>query len=71
MDTQLGDKICILFGGRVPFILREMSVQVEIDRINHKCHTLLGDSYVHGLMQGEAAKIIERQEVGVQNFYVV
>jgi hypothetical protein len=26
MDTQLGDKICILFGGRVPFILREMSV---------------------------------------------
>jgi hypothetical protein len=71
MDTQPGDKICILFGGRVPFILRETSEQVEIDGINHKCHILLGDSYIHGLMQGEAAKMIERQEVGVQNFYLV
>ena len=33
MDTQPGDKICILFGGRVPFILRETSEQVEIDGI--------------------------------------
>ena len=68
---QPGDKICILFGGRVPFILRETSEQVEIGGTNHNCHILLGDSYVHGLMQGEAAKMIERQEVSVQNFYLV
>lgn len=71
MDTQPGDKICILFGGCVPFILRETSEQVGIDGINHKCHILLGDSYVHGLMQGEAATMIERQEVSVQNFYLM
>ena len=71
MDIQPGDKICILFGGRVPFILRETFEQVEIDGINHECHILLGDSCVHGLMQGEAAKMIERQEVNVQNFYLL
>jgi hypothetical protein len=71
LDTQPGDKICILFGGRVPFILREASERVEIDGISHNCHILLGDSYVHGLMHGEAMTMIERQEAEVQNFYLV
>jgi hypothetical protein len=71
MDTQPGDQICIIFGGRVPFILRETGEQVEMDGIDHKCHILLGDSYIHGLMQGEAAKMIERRQVNVQNFYLV
>ena len=71
MDTQPGDQICILCGGRVPFIPRETGEQMEIDGVDHKCHILLGDSYVHGLMQGEAAEMIERRQVHLQNFYLV
>jgi hypothetical protein len=47
LDTQPGNKICISFGGRVPFI------------------------YVHGLMEGEVLEMIEKEEVRVQNFYLV
>jgi hypothetical protein len=39
-----GDLCCILFGARVPFILRRV-------RDNYQ---LVGESYVHGIMKGEA-----------------
>ena len=39
-----GDIICILSGGRVPYVLRE-----ERDH-----HRLIGEAYVHGLMEGQA-----------------
>lgn len=62
-DTRPSDKICILFGGRAPLVLREMSKQVEIDGINQNCHILIRDSYFHGLMKGEAVKMTDKQEM--------
>ena len=39
-----GDSVCIFGGGRVPFLLRKDG--------DH--HRLVGESYVHGLMEGQA-----------------
>jgi Heterokaryon incompatibility protein (HET) len=41
--TQRGDKVCVLYGFVVPFILRR--------KADH--YILVGDCYMHGLMQGE------------------
>jgi hypothetical protein len=46
-DSQIGDKICILFGSAVPYILRED---------NNGSFVLVGECYVHGVMDGEAMK---------------
>ena len=39
---QTGGLVCVLFGERTPFILRE----------TEEYHAFAGDSYVHGLMCG-------------------
>ena len=43
-SMRQGDLVCILHGGRVPFILRKEG--------SH--YRLVGESYVHGIMEGEA-----------------
>lgn len=43
--SKKGDMMCILFGGRAPFILRESA---------GGGHRLAGECYVHGIMDGEA-----------------
>jgi hypothetical protein len=43
--ARAGDEICILYGGDYPFVLRPDE---------DGCHTIVGDSYAHGLMEGEA-----------------
>jgi hypothetical protein len=45
--SQIGDKVCILFGSAVPFVLREDRDGVFM---------LVGECYVHGIMDGEAMK---------------
>ncbi|KAM0795427.1 heterokaryon incompatibility protein-domain-containing protein [Usnea florida] len=44
-ETKPGDQICILLGCRIAMILRPAS---------HSQHQVVGESYVHGLMDGEA-----------------
>lgn len=46
-DVKVGDSLSILLGGRVPYILRRKGENV---------YNLVGESYVHGLMKGEAFK---------------
>lgn len=46
MYAESGDKICILFGSQVPFILR----QEESHWI------IIGECYIHGVMDGEAVE---------------
>ncbi|KKZ65881.1 hypothetical protein EMCG_08386 [[Emmonsia] crescens] len=48
-----GDEVCVLFGGRVPFILRRM--------LDH--HLLIGDTYIHerAVMWGEITEGIKRR----------
>jgi hypothetical protein len=45
ITTRAGDAVCILFGGQVPFILRER---------DDFGHSMIGECYVHGIMDGEA-----------------
>lgn len=40
-----GDEICVLYGGAYPFVLRPDG---------DGCHTIVGDCYTNGLMEGEA-----------------
>jgi hypothetical protein len=49
-SPQPNDEIWILFGGRVPFILRSHPAE------SHQAgsYFLVGDCYVHGIMDGEA-----------------
>jgi hypothetical protein len=49
--ADIGDKICVLFGGNTPYLLRQDS--------GH--HRMIGECYVHGIMQGE---VIEEWEAG-------
>lgn len=44
--AQVGDSICIFFGGPAPFVVRRDN---EGDS-----HLLVGEAYVDGLMDGEA-----------------
>ena len=44
--TQKGDALCILFGGRFPFVLRR-------DHADGQEWTLVGTIYVHGIMEVE------------------
>jgi hypothetical protein len=49
-SPQSNDEIWILFGGSVPFILRPYP-----DDSDHAgSYSLVGDCYVHGIMDGEA-----------------
>lgn len=46
-EAHLGDVICVLHGGAVPFVLRRT--------FSHDSeHRLIGECYIHGIMYGEA-----------------
>ena len=47
-NAKAGDHICILYGCTVPVVLRR-----QIDVTNASSWQLLGDAYVHGIMDGE------------------
>lgn len=59
--TQPGDIVCVLFGGKLPFCLRPLR-----DR-----YLLVGECYVHGLMNGEAMEMMSRQELVEETFEIV
>ncbi|KIW02607.1 uncharacterized protein PV09_06055 [Verruconis gallopava] len=45
--TQVGDSVCIIFGCKVPYILRKIN--------GH--HFLVGDAYIHDVMDGQAMEL--------------
>jgi hypothetical protein len=45
--SSIGDKVCIFFGGCVPFVLRECG---------DGTFRLVGECYIYGIMDGEAMK---------------
>jgi hypothetical protein len=56
--AEIGDLCCILFGGQTPFILRNCShTHPKIQYIfggEGNPYLFIGESYVHGIMDGEA-----------------
>jgi hypothetical protein len=55
--AEPGDRIAVLFGGTVPYILRKTEADVA-----GNTWTFVGDSYVHGIMDG--GEVIEKLEKG-------
>ena len=55
LNSLPGDHVCVLHGGRLPYIIR----QVE----NEEKFILLGDSYVHGIMKGEVLSCVAPEAV--------
>ena len=53
---QVGDIVCVLAGGEVPFVLRRARTHYQ----------LVGESYVHGIMDGEVA----HHDIPVQTFEI-
>ena len=60
---ELGDLVCILDGCSVPVILRQID-----DR--NSCR-LIGECYVHGMMDGEAIMPKEQQDLPTKQFQLV
>ncbi|CZR69172.1 related to heterokaryon incompatibility protein het-6 [Phialocephala subalpina] len=58
--VEEGDVICVLLGGRTPFILRPVGDD----------YSLVGECYVHGFMHGEAIEMMERGERELENFVI-
>lgn len=63
-DLQVSDRVSIVSGSRVPFILRPVERPdterlLELDQ-SGLCYTLVGYCYVHGIMDGEAVAGNER-----------
>ena len=48
-----GDEVWILFGSRVPFVLRQRAEEEIQQRGDFHERYLIGDAYVHGIMDGE------------------
>jgi hypothetical protein len=57
-NIQIDDEVWILFGSRVPFVLRpdgnELCGPRNVSKADQRF--FIGDSYVHGIMDGEAVK---------------
>jgi len=58
-SAQKNDLLCVLGGSQVPFVLR----RVEINR-----YRLVGECYVHGIMNGEIVKAKEGDDL--KTFYI-
>ncbi|KAI0469913.1 heterokaryon incompatibility protein-domain-containing protein [Xylariaceae sp. FL0804] len=59
--TRAGDTVAILRGSTVPFVLRP---------VDDGSWRLVGDSYVHGIMEGEAVKALESTGRDIQSCFV-
>ncbi|KAL9116979.1 MAG: hypothetical protein Q9187_006489 [Circinaria calcarea] len=60
IDAEVGDEVHILSGARVPFVFRkinpdDISLPDEHDP-EIQSYNMIGETYVHGLMKGEALK---------------
>jgi hypothetical protein len=51
LSTRRGDEVWILRGGKVPYVLRPLG---------NATYKLVGEAYMHGIMQGEA--IVNREK---------
>jgi hypothetical protein len=51
--VRRGDEICVLYGGRAPFVLRQAERDPDGygDRLLYR---IVGEAYVHGVMEGQA-----------------
>lgn len=53
--AQVGDLIVVIMGARIPFVIRKAQGG----------YLLVGDAYVHGLMEGEALRRSDLRQVDI------
>jgi hypothetical protein len=59
-SVQDGDLVVILYGGKVPYVLRSMQLQIlkrpggGSDSDSMGQYALIGECYLHGVMDGSA-----------------
>ena len=59
VHSQVGDRVCVMFGVAVPLIIR----QVGSPDSSERRHVLVGPAYVHGIMDGEIMDRLAEREV--------
>ena len=59
VEIQKGDVVCVLAGGKMPFVLRALDGFCGGCRGDQACYQLMGFAYVHGIMDGEMVRGIE------------
>ena len=52
--AEVGDQIALILGAPVPFILRASGKQFPLGSKFEETMQLVGDAYIHGIMEGEA-----------------
>ena len=68
-STEAGDRIVILFGIQTPAVLRTLA-SVSVD--NHSaCYQLLGESFMQGLMDGEATHAMKMGDLQADDIVIV
>jgi hypothetical protein len=58
---EVGDVVCVLFGGKMPLCLQPWG----------RHYLLVGECYVHGLMDGEVMEMLEQEKVAEKEFHIV
>lgn len=63
-NAEVGDSVCVLYGGATPFLLRKA--------IDSDTFTLVGECYVYGIMNGEALGA-DKETLGIlkRTFHIV
>ncbi|MCJ1471428.1 hypothetical protein MMC13_000067 [Lambiella insularis] len=57
-----GDVVCVLAGGKTPFVLRAIDETCEACQMDQCCYCFMGFAYVPGIMHGETVAGIGRNE---------
>jgi hypothetical protein len=70
-SLQVGDSISVLLGGKMFYALRPVSEDGEKTAPPSRSFSLLGTSYVHGMMDGEVMKMVEDHTLQVETFTLV
>jgi hypothetical protein len=68
LETEEGDEVVILDGGKVPMVIRPVKDRSED---GESCYEVIGAAYVHGFMDGQAARWVERGELQEGSFTLV
>jgi hypothetical protein len=73
--TKKRDLICILPGCSVPVVLREHRHEIERNAehpegVKKSFCKFIGESYVHGMMDGEAFEIKKQDKIEYQWFHI-
>jgi hypothetical protein len=61
-----GDLICIVYGCSVPVVLRKAFINDATEGKYY--YELIGECYVHGMMDGEAFRILQEMKIDKEVF---